>query len=474
MDNDMQIPFSNGNSFSMLQKGIDFVSQYSKIINQLNKETVKYLETNTGVIQSINNLETAIFKLSETTNKFKEDIGKSDTFKNVLEYYEETKNAISKPFEIVGKANDYRKNFSKTQETALDIFSRSYSAYMEMRTAPTTGGKIAGVYDSLFNKPALEYKSAGELLKSFSKPQSKTDMKKTEQQPRSENLTLNNKFGNIEQMTKGLTKAKETIKEMSAAFKNIGTELMTKSLTKAKETIEKMSGTFKNFGGILTSAFKIPMIIGIVGAITLLALAAYLIYKNWGTIKAFFINTWNGVKNTFNQFWTWIKGFVTNWGPIIMTIIAPFLGIPLLIFKNWENIKTWFSDLWSSIEKGFTDFVNGALQWGGNLVENIIKGLSTTKLGHGVLSFLGIDIKNNDPPARAIGISRVPYDNFPVLLHEGESVLTKRETTNRNNSLSGVSIAKLSDTIIVRKESDIDKIALALVERIRKTALNMA
>lgn len=78
------------------------------------------------------------------------------------------------------------------------------------------------------------------------------------------------------------------------------------------------------------------------------------------------------------------------------------------------------------------------------------------------------------PNKYAIGLPRVPYDNFPALLHEGESVLTKRETNNLHNSLGGVNIAKLSDTIIVREEADIDRIATALASRIRQAALNMA
>lgn len=78
------------------------------------------------------------------------------------------------------------------------------------------------------------------------------------------------------------------------------------------------------------------------------------------------------------------------------------------------------------------------------------------------------------PKYAAVGIPRVPYDNFPALLHEGESVLTKSETNNRQNGIGSVSIAKLSDTIIVREESDIDKIAVALVSRIRQVSFNMA
>jgi hypothetical protein len=82
--------------------------------------------------------------------------------------------------------------------------------------------------------------------------------------------------------------------------------------------------------------------------------------------------------------------------------------------------------------------------------------------------------KNNIRKFAAIGIPRVPYDNYPALLHEGESVLTKRETNNMHSGFGSVSIAKLSDTIIVREDADIDRIANTLVSKIKMTALNMA
>ncbi|WP_158582034.1 hypothetical protein [Dehalobacter sp. MCB1] len=82
--------------------------------------------------------------------------------------------------------------------------------------------------------------------------------------------------------------------------------------------------------------------------------------------------------------------------------------------------------------------------------------------------------KKNNTKQFAIGIPRVPYDNYPALLHEGESVLTKRETNNIRSGFGSVSIAKLSDTIIVREQADIDRVANALVGKIKMAAVNMA
>ena len=39
---------------------------------------------------------------------------------------------------------------------------------------------------------------------------------------------------------------------------------------------------------------------------------------------------------------------------------------------------------------------------------------------------------------------------------------------------TSISIAKLADTIVVREEADINKIANAIVQKIEKTACNMA
>lgn len=63
----------------------------------------------------------------------------------------------------------------------------------------------------------------------------------------------------------------------------------------------------------------------------------------------------------------------------------------------------------------------------------------------------------------AYGIQRVPYDNFPALLHEGERVLTASQARERG----GVATVQVTgNSFIVREEADIDRIAAALAEKI--------
>ncbi|MCM3599395.1 hypothetical protein M3175_01525 [Robertmurraya korlensis] len=74
--------------------------------------------------------------------------------------------------------------------------------------------------------------------------------------------------------------------------------------------------------------------------------------------------------------------------------------------------------------------------------------------------------KTEQGSPKAFGMKRVPRNNFPALLHEGERVLTKQEA---NQSSGGsISIAKLADQIIVREEADIDRITTKLVTRIEQ------
>lgn len=89
-------------------------------------------------------------------------------------------------------------------------------------------------------------------------------------------------------------------------------------------------------------------------------------------------------------------------------------------------------------------------------------------------------------PGYAYGENRVPYDQYPALLHQGERVLTRNQADQLDRKESGggggvsvtnggtFNLAKLADTIVIREDADIDKIANAMVKRFEKVAVNMA
>ena len=72
----------------------------------------------------------------------------------------------------------------------------------------------------------------------------------------------------------------------------------------------------------------------------------------------------------------------------------------------------------------------------------------------------------------AIGLPYVPHDGYEAILHKGERVLTAQQNRQYNQGGSNVSIPKLADTIIVREDADIDKIASALVKKIKTNTIS--
>lgn len=77
---------------------------------------------------------------------------------------------------------------------------------------------------------------------------------------------------------------------------------------------------------------------------------------------------------------------------------------------------------------------------------------------------------NADSSRHAFGLDRVPYDDYPALLHEGERVLTAsqaREQDAGKTPASGGQIVITGNSFSVRDDADIQKIAAELLHQIR-------
>lgn len=72
-------------------------------------------------------------------------------------------------------------------------------------------------------------------------------------------------------------------------------------------------------------------------------------------------------------------------------------------------------------------------------------------------------------PKKAVGMPYVPKDDYPVLLHKGERVLTAQQNRNYTNGSSGgnITIPKLADTIVIREDLDIDRTVTQLVKKLK-------
>ncbi len=69
--------------------------------------------------------------------------------------------------------------------------------------------------------------------------------------------------------------------------------------------------------------------------------------------------------------------------------------------------------------------------------------------------------------ARAFGVNRVPYDNYPALLHQGERVLTANQARQMDNGSSAANITINISGMTVREDADIDRIADALAQNLK-------
>lgn len=126
----------------------------------------------------------------------------------------------------------------------------------------------------------------------------------------------------------------------------------------AAKAFSTISMAIANAGGIM-AALTSPVSIAI-GAITALIAIGVLLYKNWDSISAWLKETWasisdtaqrvwNGLTQFFANLWEGMKNFFAQWGPVILAVIAPFIGIPLVIQQNWGQISAWLSNTWNNI-----------------------------------------------------------------------------------------------------------------------------
>lgn len=144
------------------------------------------------------------------------------------------------------------------------------------------------------------------------------------------------------------------------------------------------------------------------------------------------------IANYFNNLWSEVTSYIDAaaeaGGEILTTIWNAILGDE----DAMESIRTTLSDFFGGIADGIVS------AW--NSVVEAIKAATAA-----IEDFLGIQPSTtyyygmpgaHSPnfPGKAVGMDYVPNDNFPVLLHKGEAVLTASENHNRMTGLGGSSV----------------------------------
>lgn len=121
--------------------------------------------------------------------------------------------------------------------------------------------------------------------------------------------------------------------------------------------------------------------------------------------------------------------------------------------------------------RGVIDHIAGVLQSAQQEFSNRLSILQANA-GSGLKGNSSKGKNKTKKEGNAKGLPYVPYDGYETILHKGERVLTAQQNRQYNQGGSNVSIPKLADTIIVREDADIDKIARALVKKLKTNTIS--
>ena len=212
----------------------------------------------------------------------------------------------------------------------------------------------------------------------------------------------------------------------------------------------------------------------IIAAIGAVVMAGIWLYKNWDTVKAKALELWDKVK---------------KYKDILLALLGPVgsvISIGIKLYKNWDEIKAKGLEVWNSVKTTIGNAMDSAKTKVSNFFEPLMDfidsvtskwkdftgAISSFKMpkfempSFSLPSFGGGDDSFSGKKAYH-GESFVHGNNKPYLLHHGERVLTAKENKAYTRGLGGgITIAKLADSIVVREDADIDRIAEALVRRI--------
>ena len=193
----------------------------------------------------------------------------------------------------------------------------------------------------------------------------------------------------------------------------------------------KLGGALRFVGGVLRAIGLAAMANPLFIAIGLLAVAAYLIYRNWAPIKAFFIGLWNGLKSAVTRGVGAIKGSLGRFNPL------PIFS------RAWASVTTYFGALPARFR-----------QFGVNIIQGLISGVQAkfgalkatiTNMGDSVSGWfkskLGINspskvftkLGGGIPEGTALGITQ----QTPLALKASEQMAKRLAQTQYSNSVLG-------------------------------------
>ena len=136
---------------------------------------------------------------------------------------------------------------------------------------------------------------------------------------------------------------------------------------------------------IAIGAISLP-VAAVIAGIAALGAAIVWIYNNWkengekskkllGEFADYVKNTWDNIKQKFEDAWNNIKDFFKKWGDEILLIATGPAGWAVLlgrkIAENWDSIKAKTSEVWNNIKTAITRPIESARDTVLNIIQRI-------------------------------------------------------------------------------------------------------
>ncbi len=214
-----------------------------------------------------------------------------------------------------------------------------------------------------------------------------------------------------------------------------------------------------------------PIGLLILGIVALVA-AIVLIAKNWDAVREKTIEVWNTIVGFLQGVWDNIIGFFqANWDKIL-AILFPAVGIPILIARNWGLITDIVKNIWDTAI-GFVktawdnlvSFIAPKVDWLIDKVNSVIRLINRVP-GVNIGTIGAIETQPTLPGFQQGGLITEPT----WLTRVGESSPYGIMAEKKPEFIvpqGSASVIVTGNTFNVRQSSDIDKIAEAIVSRIR-------
>ena len=178
-------------------------------------------------------------------------------------------------------------------------------------------------------------------------------------------------------------------------------------------------------------------------AIAAVGAAIYLLVKNWETVSKPFIKAWNWVKDAIVGVWDTLKSG-NNVVLALVSVFAPFIGIPLLVWKNWSRIKSALFKLWDTLKEKFKSFIHFST----GLLLKFLNGINKFS------SKIGLSIDTSAIEDIHAGTAAAPRGGGPLRQATQEAAVSRREETTINNTINvqGVDDPETTAAVVERRQ----------------------